>query len=304
MLPTKQTKITDHVRVHRKRLGRPKKKSQSGAAAARGSNSSSASANAASAGQRKKSPTKPHGEQRKTTTNYADPEALARMTSAVQGWDALVESGLPHLKKTDFAKQRGIKPSTFRKYVCGQRGDPKRRKLGAASGKKTLLADDEMQLLVDTIRRRDRGNEGMSTSDAIDAVRTLKPELSHKQAENQVHNALKRKHSDVLTKRMVVPQATTTKRSQINAAQQYRWHMLIEVAALGFMRAENTGVCRVARRAGRAGDRQGREAATGCARRVERGHCGRRPHHPCLGGPHGYRRRARQGGGVRGGQGR
>ena len=76
----------------------------------------------------------------------------------------------------------------------------------------------------------------MTTDDAIDAVRTIKPGLNHKQAENQVHNALKRKHSAVLTKKMVVPQSTTTKRSAIVPEQQYRWHELIEKQALDFMR--------------------------------------------------------------------
>ena len=84
MPPTNQTKITDHVRVYRTRPGRPKKKPQGGAAPAQGALEPLASASASNAEQRKKSPAKPHGKRGKTKTNYADPEDLARLTSAVE----------------------------------------------------------------------------------------------------------------------------------------------------------------------------------------------------------------------------
>ena len=258
MSSTKQTKITGYVRVYRKRPGPPKKKSQSGAAAARGSNSSGASASASAGNGRKISPAKPHGERGKVKTDWSKGDALARLTSAVEDWDALVASGKPHMKRPAFAKSRGIAADTFGRYACGEKGDPKRRKLGAASGRQALLNDDEQQLLVDSIRRRDRGNEGVSTDGAIDMVRTIKPDLTHKQAESQVHGSLRRKHSAVLTKTMVVPQPTTTKRSATTPDQQYRWHVLIDTHALDFMRTENTGVCRMTGRCRRRSPRRAR----------------------------------------------
>ena len=222
--------------MYRKRHGRPKKKGQGGAAPAQGGASSGAGPSTLNTRQCKKSPAKPHGKRGDTKTSQGD--GLARLTSAVEDWDALVASGKSDVKKMKFAEQRGIEPGTFGRYACGKKGDPKRRKLGAASGRKALLTDNEQQLLVDSIRRRDRGNEGMSmsTDEVIDMVRTIKPGLTHKQAESQVHGLLRRKHSAVLTKKMVVPQATTTKRSAITPEQQYRWHEIIDRHALEFMR--------------------------------------------------------------------
>ena len=241
MPTTNQSTIPQFVRVYRKQTGRPKGAASSAAAVAQGSNSSAASASDAGGGGRKKSGAKPYGQRGKVKTGYSSGDNLELMTRAVSAWYELVAKGGKHVSMTAFAKLRGIEPGTFRKYACGDK--TKRRKLGASSGRKALVSDADQQLIVDSIRRRDRSNEGVSTQGAIDMVRTLKPEFTHKMAENQSFNTLKRKNGDVLTARMVVPQNTTTQRCAITVAQQYRWHKLID-GLLADLRTRNTGVCR------------------------------------------------------------
>ena len=82
MPTTHQTTIPYHVRVLRKRPGRPKKNSQSGAAAAQGLNSSSASASASAGESRIISPAKPRGKRGNVKTNLSQGDGLARLTSA------------------------------------------------------------------------------------------------------------------------------------------------------------------------------------------------------------------------------
>ena len=103
----------------------------------------------------------------------------------------------------------------------------KRREFGVRCGRSKLLNDTQETFLVDNVRRKDRGNDGMTKSEIVDMVQDLKPGLNRKSAADAYDRTVKTKHHQVLTG-IVSAQATTTKRSAVTVGQQYRWHTLVE----------------------------------------------------------------------------
>ena len=122
----------------------------------------------------------------------------------------------------------------LRKYVAGT------RQLGSRPGRAGLLQQGEVDSIVDVLKRADRGNDGMDRPKAIDTVLDIKPHLSRKQAADTFRMLVQKKHKNELTG-PVKAQATTTKRTGITVAQQYRWHMTFE-CAFDRLRSLNTGI--------------------------------------------------------------
>ena len=98
------------------------------------------------------------------------------------------------------------------------------RRSQAGRGKPALVSPEKQDFLVDVIVRRDRANEGMGRAEIITMLETLCPNLSAAQCK-QAFKKIKRrdKYKGRLTG-VVTAQKTTTKRSGITVAQQYRWH--------------------------------------------------------------------------------
>ena len=114
---------------------------------------------------------------------------------------------------------------TIRNY-CHPEKD-KRHKLGGHIGRRRLLDSGTAQVLVDTIRRHDRANQGKGLPEIIGTIQEIKPELDRKQARNTYDKTVKKDHKKELTG-IVKAQATTTKRSGITVEQQWRWHTLVD----------------------------------------------------------------------------
>eukprot|EP00966_Prymnesium_polylepis_P228696 5292672-Prymnesium_polylepis.1 len=119
--------------------------------------------------------------------NYSAGEPLKRLTKAVEDWLGKTGTYLeePAMSKARFAALAEIPLGTFKHYV---HDDPtKRYKLGCGVGEsgKKLLDEDAAQFVVDTIRRRDRADDGMTRRESIDMIQDLRPELSQKQAMSQ-----------------------------------------------------------------------------------------------------------------------
>ena len=66
----------------------------------------------------------------------------------------------------------------------------------------------------------------------IDRLLDLQPGVTRQQAENHLHHTLKKNHSDVIKRHLVVGQATTTNRNSITVVQQFRWHSCIDTALM------------------------------------------------------------------------
>ena len=173
-------------------------------------------------------------------TNHTD-TVNGAMVNAVEEWFRIKDA--PNApSKAAFARQKQLKPNTFKKYVHDV--PEKRRKLGRHAGRPSLLSESNSQFLLQHTIRADRANNGLTPAQAqiIDNMSTLQPELSQQQSKNHYHRTFIKKHADRLKQKPVKAQKTTSKRSQCTVAQQFRWFKLYE-KALCFLRTKNTGVC-------------------------------------------------------------
>ena len=169
--------------------------------------------------------------------DWSSGENLQAMTKAVEDWDNKTGKTLEHdplMSLIHYAGRVEIPYNTLRKFVAD-----KRRVLGAASGKKTLLDSHVQRFTVDMLRARDRANDGMNKRQALDMIQDLRPELKLDQIRRAFDRRIRPGNVDVLTG-IVKAQASTEKRSQITVPQQYRWHTTID-SAFNFLRNNNLG---------------------------------------------------------------
>jgi hypothetical protein len=161
------------------------------------------------------------------------------MANAVEEWFCIKDA--PNApSKAAFARQKQLKPDTFKKYVHDV--PEKRQKLGRHAGRPSLLSKGNSQFLMQHTIQADRANNGLTPAQIIENMTTLQPELSQLQSRNHYHRTFIKKHADRLKQKPVKAQKTTSKRSQCTVAQQFRWFKLYE-KALCFLRTKNTGVC-------------------------------------------------------------
>ena len=76
---------------------------------------------------------------------------------------------------------------------------------------------------VDVLIRKDRTNEGASVGEAVNILEQIYPEYSRKQLDQAFRRTVRPQYSERMTDPFAV-QATTTKRTAITPAQQWRWH--------------------------------------------------------------------------------
>ena len=99
--------------------------------------------------------------------------------------------------------------------------DSKRIKLGSGVGRKPVLDGQREAIIVDVLIRKDRANEGASVGEAVDILEQMCPEYSRKQLGQAFRRTVRPKYSERMTD-PVAAQATTTKRTAITPAQQWR----------------------------------------------------------------------------------
>lgn len=173
-------------------------------------------------------------------TNWSKGDALASLTKAVKDWLAKTGDLLsadPKMSLHTYARRVNIPKATLGNYVHPD--ESKRRKLGSQAGHPSLLDDESQRFVVDVLRRRDRGNDGMSRRDTINMLQDVKPDFSRLQLSDCFRNTVRKRHGGVLTN-IVKAQASTTKRGQITVAQQFRWHTMVDTA-FRLLRTWNTG---------------------------------------------------------------
>ena len=174
-------------------------------------------------------------------TDWSAPENVARLRDAVDNWDNKTGEWLSLNRDMSFCMYSrcvGIPMGTF--YGYAQPNVAKRIQLGSRAGKPSLISSEAQNFAVDVLRRRDRGNEGMNNRDAAEMIHDLVPNLKLEQVTGALRKTIRPNHNDVLTN-IVKAQASTSKRSQITVAQQYRWHCAVE-SALNLLTERNTGL--------------------------------------------------------------
>jgi hypothetical protein len=169
-------------------------------------------------------------------TNHAANDAMAK---AVKEWFC-IKDATNALSKAAFARQKQVKPNTFKKYV---HGDPdKRQKLGRHAGCPSLLSKGNSQFLMQHTIQADCANNGLTPAQIKENITTLQPKQSQLQSKTHYQRRFLKKHADRLKQKPVKAQKTTSKQSQCTVAQQFRWFKLYK-KALCFLQTKNTGVC-------------------------------------------------------------
>ena len=166
------------------------------------------------------------------------------MIKAVQEWfngGPIHDSARQKLSMATFAQMKGLPATTFKYYV---HKDPnKRRKLGVPCGRKPLISNKTSDVLCEVAIRHDRANMGLTPAQLEDKIQLVAPHLSHKQIKNHRSRTFRRKHKHRLKPKSVMPQKTSSKRSQCTAAQQWRWFQTFD-RCLDVLREKNTGLCK------------------------------------------------------------
>ena len=107
------------------------------------------------------------------------------MANAVEEWFRIKDA--PNVpSKAAFARQKQLKPNTFKKYVHDV--PEKRRKLGRHAGRPSLLSESNSQFLMQHTIRADHANNCLTPAQIIENMNTLQPELSQQQSRNHTRN--------------------------------------------------------------------------------------------------------------------
>ena len=155
-------------------------------------------------------------------TSYSKGEGLMKMTNAIAAWK-MEQLKTPEARMSIhlFAEVHDIPFTTLQTHITPN--DSKRIKLGSGVGRKPILDDQREAIIVDVLIRKDRANEGASVGEAVDILEQIFPEYLRKQLDQAFRRTVRPQYSESMTDPFAV-QATTTKRTAITPAQQWRWH--------------------------------------------------------------------------------
>jgi hypothetical protein len=123
------------------------------------------------------------------------------------------------LKKMANAEVQDIPFTTLQTHITPNHS--KRVKLGSGMGRKPILDDQREAIIVDVPIRKDRANEGASVGEAVDIPEQTCAEYSRKHLDQAFRRTVRPQYSERMTDPVAV-QATTTKRTAITPAQQWR----------------------------------------------------------------------------------
>ena len=166
------------------------------------------------------------------------------MIKAVHEWfndGPIINPDRQKISIASFAQMKGL-PATNVK--CYDNKDPnKRRKLGVPCGRKPLISNKTSDILCEVAIRHDRANMGLTPAQLEDKIQLVAPHLSLKQIQNHRSRTFRNRHKHRLKPKSVMPQNTSSKRSQCTAAQQWRWFQTFD-RCLDVLREKNTGLCK------------------------------------------------------------
>lgn len=180
--------------------------------------------------------------------NYRSRENFPVLKAAIKHYCSLKMTGMTQDNSTDGDDNdetalctellvRSVSPLTIRTYIAHLQkinkipsDDFTYEDLFPNQLKHGLLTDMQVRDLSDIIVYRDRNNNGVERREAIQYIMEISGCGSRKTAENHLDYLIRSKRFPNLKRdgRVMKAQATTTKRSQITIAQQFRWHCLID----------------------------------------------------------------------------
>ena len=137
------------------------------------------------------------------------------------------------MKLKEFAKAVGIDRNVLTRRMKGAVA------MDASTGPTPLLNKEKEVVIVDTMRRYDRANNGQDAAKGASLVQELNPKLTRKQSVN-VFSRIRKKNKNVLTGD-VKAQQSTSKRSEVTVTAQNFWHETVESVRME-LRKRNTGV--------------------------------------------------------------
>jgi hypothetical protein len=90
----------------------------------------------------------------------------------------------------------------------------------------------------------DRGNDGLSSKEAVNMIQELVPNITQVSARRQMQHYMMPLNAaiGVLKHTTQKVQATTSDRTNINVAQQYCWHWAVD-EVYDYLRKMNTRLC-------------------------------------------------------------
>ena len=168
------------------------------------------------------------------------------MGKAIHDWsknegDIYDDNGLMIDDWKVFANRLDIPLTTFYKYI--QPNDSRQNGEGSR-GKKKLMEMGKIKFAGCVLARADRGNDGLSSKEAIDMIQELIPTIPRVAARRQMNRYVMPINHKIgvlkLTTQKV--QATTSDRTNINVAQQYRWHLAVD-EVYKYLWTNNIGLC-------------------------------------------------------------
>ena len=184
--------------------------------------------------------------QKKKRRNWGVGDDRLLMDKAVNDW---FEKG--ELKYDDngeeitdyriYARRECIPVNTFYKYICTNN----RRKIGdGRRGKRRILEDEDIKFVGNVCARADRANDGLSRKEATDVIQQLKPNINRFAAARQLSRVVipKNAAAGLIKCKTQKVQGTTSDRTNINTAQQYRWHKNVDML-YDELQEKNTGLC-------------------------------------------------------------
>ena len=173
------------------------------------------------------------------------PENAFILKAAINDWkekkgNALDESGKPICKLSIYARIVGVPYNTLVKYVtnisvCCT--------VGAQAGKKPLLSKLDQRFIAEVLARKGRANDGAEMSTVVEYLQEINPNMTLKQGRDHFYRTLDPNNRDLIKKRLVCAQGTTSKHSAVTVAQQFRWFNFID-SCYNTLRTKNTGFCK------------------------------------------------------------
>ena len=122
----------------------------------------------------------------------------------------------------------------------------KRQSIGNGVGpNRRLLTDGDINFIGDVLARSDRGENGMSRLEAMDAIQEVNPTLDRKQAKDLLERrVLPKSHADgKINRHTLKVQVTTTERTAITYQSQWLWYSFV-TSMFNYLRRKNGGLCK------------------------------------------------------------
>ena len=129
--------------------------------------------------------------------SYAKGEGLQKMTEALAAWDQeLLKPKESRMSIHAFAKEFKIPFTTLQMHVTTD--ESKRIKLGNGVGRKCIIGAEQQDAIVDMFVHKDRTNEAVNVSGALDLLEQMCPESSRKQLDQSLRRTVLAKVSSAV----------------------------------------------------------------------------------------------------------